>query len=93
MRTTNTLVKDHDLLSYEKSELKERIQSINSAMDYIIKVSGDYCAALEFLREHKIGVRLDDDRVQSNGMGLLAELIEVREGLESRLFDLEATHA
>lgn len=87
MRTRYTIVENEDYEAYEAKELKEHIRSIADAIDFIIGVSGDYKAALEFLKEHNIKTRLSDDEVEAVGLPLLAELREIRVAMELQLPD------
>lgn len=73
-------------------EKKEQIRAIDNAIDYILGMSAQHLAALEFLKEHGIDTRLDDDDMKSEGLQVLAELSEIRAELESQLLDLEISH-
>ena len=90
MRTRYSITTD--LQSFLLKEKKEQIQSVSKAIDYVLGVSGQHLAALEFLKEHGIQTRLDADEMKSEGLQVLAELREIRAELESQLLDLEISH-
>lgn len=67
----------------ESEECAAMSQAISEASDFIIRICGQLSAALQIFRESGIDVRLDSQDMDTNVVGILADLHEIKIYLDS----------
>ena len=87
MRTAYSVVGDNGMQEFLLREKKEQLQTIVDTINLIIELSGDYLAALEFLKENGIKTRLDSDKLLLDGLPIITQLNELRAAIEGELIN------